>query len=79
MKIQTIFRFAVLGALLGSATLAVPALAQKEDRNGRSGTAKEDRNRDEGQNKNKEGRGGSGSSKSDGRNEGANKGRKDRR
>jgi hypothetical protein len=78
MKTQTIFRFAVLCTLLGATTLAVPALAQKEDRNGRSGTAKENRNRDDGPSKHKETRGGSGSSKSD-RNESANTGRKDRR
>jgi hypothetical protein len=81
MKTQTIFRFAVLCALFGASTaLTAPvAFAQKEDRNGRSGTAKEDRNRGEAQNKNKEGRGGSGTAKSGGRNDSGSKGRKDRR
>jgi hypothetical protein len=78
MKTQSIFRFAVLCALLGTSVVnATPAFAQKDDR--RSGTAKEDRNRDEGQNKNKEGRGSSGTNKNEGRNEGASKGKKDRR
>ena len=76
MNTQTIFRFALLGALLSSVTATAPAFAQKEDRNGRSGTAKEDRN--ESQNRNKEARGGGGTNKSD-RNEGSNKGRKERR
>ena len=75
MKTQTIIRFAVLCALFGaSAATTAPAFAQKEDRNGRSGTAKQDRNREE-QNKNKESRS-AGTSKSD---KGSSKSRKERR
>lgn len=78
MRAKTIFRFALLCALLGASwsTAAGPAFAQKDTR-GRSGTLKEERGRDA-PNKNKEGRGGSGTNKSDGRGD-ASKGRKQRR
>jgi hypothetical protein len=76
MKSQTILRFALLGALLGtSAVVSVPAFAQKDAR--RTGSAKEDRNQQSSKN-NKESRGGSGTNKSEGRGD-SGKSRKDRR